>query len=126
LIKIEQKKYIFRLKILFYIRNVKFSLKTIKDGWGRLRTVEDGWGRLGTVGDGWGRLGTVGDGWGRLRTVGDGGRWGDGEGTVRGRDWGGDGDGTGWDADKIGIFTVVFLWIYHPGIKSEFLRPKSF
>jgi hypothetical protein len=36
------KTYIFRLKILFYIRNVKFSLKTIKHGWGRLGTVEDG------------------------------------------------------------------------------------
>jgi hypothetical protein len=60
----------FHLKIFIYIKNVKFCLKTIKDGYGRL-------------GDGWDGGGTVG------------GRWGDG-----------DGDGKGWDADRIGIFTV--------------------
>ena len=49
-----------------------------------------------TVGDGWGRLGTVEDGWGRLGT-------GDGGGTGLGRD--GDGNGRGWDALRIGIFT---------------------
>ena len=87
LIKIEQKKYIFRLKILFYIRNVKFSLKTIKDGWGRLRTVEDGWGRLGTVGDG--------------------GRWGDGRGTGTVTVGDGDGDGRDGDAARIGTFTEL-------------------
>jgi hypothetical protein len=42
---------------------------------------------LGTVGDGWRRLETVGKGWGR--------------GTV--------GDGSGWDAAKIGIYTVLFF-----------------
>ena len=53
--------------------------KTVGDGWGRLRTVEDGWGRLGT---------------------------GDGGGTGLGRDGDGDGNGRGWDALRIGTFTV--------------------
>ncbi len=47
---------------------------------------------MGTVGDGWGRLGTVEDGWTR--------------GTVEGRDGDEDGNARGWDALRIGLFTV--------------------
>ena len=46
---------------------------------------------------------TVGDGWGRC---------GDGEGTGLGRD--GDGNGRGWDAVRIGTFTVSFLFVRMP------------
>jgi hypothetical protein len=46
--------------------------------------------------------GRLGDGWG---TVGR--RLGDGWGTVGGRLGDGGGDGSGWDADRIEIFTVI-------------------
>jgi hypothetical protein len=74
---------------------------------------------LGTVEDGWGRLGTVRDGWGRLGTVWDGRRWGDGRGTVGGRDGDGDGDGRRWDADKIGIFTVFKKACCESGLRGH-------
>ncbi len=36
----------------------------------------------------------------------------DGEWTMEGRDGDGDGNGRGWDALRIGIFTVLFLNIF--------------
>ena len=68
-----------------------------------------------------GRLRTVGDGWGRLGTVGDGGRWGDGGGTGLGRDGDGDGNGRGWDALRIGIFTVFFNYSLYCKMNSNLI-----
>jgi hypothetical protein len=71
------------------------------------------------LGDGWGTVGgRLGDGWGTV-----GGRLGNGWGTVGGRLGDGGGDGSGWDADRIKIFTVIkkqcfffkfgFMWEEH-------------